>query len=144
MMLPKATLAGVLGMLLPVYAGAVSVEEMRAPLLRGDFVEAAALLSSDTAAPADAAVAAYYRGLAAFARQDYPAAVTTFASVAEGQKDKPIGLRAAVMATLALSRNGDQANTCQYAGIVMPLTGSLPPIWRVWVEEAQRHSGCAP
>lgn len=144
MMVPKAALVGLLGMLFPVYAGAVSVEEMRAPLLRGDFNDATTPASANSAPPVDVAATAYYRGLSAFARQDYPAAVTAFAVVTNGQQDKPIALRAAAMATLALSRNGDKANACQYAGIVLPLTGSLPPIWRVWVEEAQRHSGCAP
>ena len=130
-------------MLLPVSAGAASAEELRAPLLRGDF-DSAAASPSEGDGPADAAARDYYRGLAAFAVQDYPAAVATLAAVAEQHSDKPVGLRAAAVATQALARNGDSANACEYAGIVLPLMDSLSPIWRVWVEEAQRSSGCAP
>ena len=144
MPLPKAALAGLLAILIPVSAGAASPEELRAPLLRGEFDEAA-FPSADAGQPAprDTAAGGYYLGLAAFARQDYPAAISALATVAEQHSGKPVGLRAAVVATLALSRNGDNANACQYASVVLPLTGSLSPIWRVWVEEAQHHSGCA-
>lgn len=142
MLLPNAVLAGLLVMVLPVSAGAVSPEELRTPLLRGDFAQVATP-PADDAEPSASAEGEYYRGLAAFALQDYPAAVATLAAVAEQHNDKPVGLRAAVVATLALSRNGDNANACEYAGIVLPLMDSLPEIWRVWVEEAQRRSDCA-
>ena len=144
MQLPKAALAGLLAILIPAAAGAASAEELRAPLLRGEFDEAAfPPAGAGQPASRDTAAGGYYLGLAAFARQDYPAAIATLATVAEQHSDKPVGLRAAVVATLALSRNGDNANACQYASVVLPLTGSLSPIWRVWVEEAQRSSGCA-
>lgn len=137
------------GVLLPLMATAEPPDALPAPLLRGAFEQVAAPPPGETATgdrsageqPA-AAVSDYYRGLAAFALQDYAAAVATLATVAERQGDQPVGLRAAVVTTIALSRNGDAENACRYAGIVLPLTDRLSPIWRVWVEEAQRASAC--
>ncbi|MCA8930230.1 MAG: hypothetical protein KDC18_19400 [Alphaproteobacteria bacterium] len=134
-----------LGLLLPTAAaGADDRAALRAPLLRGDFQAAAQPRPADAAAlpPALADEADYYRGLAAFALQDYPTAIATLGPVAEKHGAQPLGLRAAVVATLALSRNGDRDNACRYAGIVLPLTDKMAPIWRVWVEEAKRSSGC--
>lgn len=144
MLYRKAALVVMLGLVLPASAGATALEELRAPLLRGDFASVARATETEPRAAENPATAAYYRGLAAFAVEDYPAAVSTLAKVAEQHSDKPVGLRAAAVATLALARNGDDKNACEYAGIVLPLMDSLPSIWRVWVEEAQRSSGCTP
>lgn len=146
MLFRKAALAVLLGSVLPASAGATGLEELRAPLLRGDFASVAGAMETapNPQAVENPAAAAYYRGLAAFAVEDYPVAVSTLAKVAEQHSDKPVGLRAAAVATLALARNGDDKNACDYAGIVLPLMDSLPSIWRVWVEEAQRSSGCTP
>jgi tetratricopeptide (TPR) repeat protein len=136
-------LAYLLALLLTAPANATSLEDLRAPLLSGGFSRASAAPAADTAGdPALAANAAYYRGLAAFALKDYPTAVSALLQVTEQHGDKPVALRAAVVATLALSQQGDRDNACQYVGIVLPLTATMSPIWRAWVEEAQRKSAC--
>tara|TARA_R110002096_G_scaffold137512_1_gene290928 strand:- start:60 stop:494 length:435 start_codon:yes stop_codon:yes gene_type:complete len=123
-------------------AAAASGDTVRDALLRGEFDAAAQASSAADGPAAGGGEADYYRGLALFALRDYPAAVASLVGVAERNGERPIGLRAAVVATVALSRNGDRDNACRYAGIVLPLTDTMAPIWRAWVEEAQRSSGC--
>ncbi len=127
-------------------AWANTVDQLRLPLLNGQFdqaVQAASPSSGNVREDGDtAAFTAYYQGLAAFAQRDYAKAVAAMVGVTEKHGDKPVALKAAVVATLALSRKGDHKNACQNAGVVMPLTPSLSPIWRAWVEEARRTSAC--
>ena len=128
-----------LALCIAVPARAETVEDQRAPLLDGQFSQVA---GSSAESPKSQGVAAYYKGLASFALKDHAAAVSALVQVAEQYADKPVGLRAAAVATLALSRQGDRENACQYIGIVLPLTESMSPIWRAWIEEAQRTSAC--
>ena len=143
MLRPLSGLVCLLALLFAAPVSATSVEALRAPLLSGSFSQPMAASAPNIANdPASAGAAGYYRGLAAFAVKDYPTAVDTLVQVAEQHGDKPVGLRAAVVATLALSRQGDHDNACQYVGIVLPLTATMSPIWRAWVEEARRKSAC--
>lgn len=119
-------------------------DQLRAALLRGEYEQALALpaLAEETAPPEAVARDGFHRGLAAFALKDYAGAVSTLVTVAEKFGAEPIGVKAAVVVTMALARNGDRENTCQYASVVGPLTASLPAQWGVWVEQARVRAGC--
>jgi hypothetical protein len=135
-----------LALLIAAPAKADSVDPLRLPLLNGQYdlaVQSQAPSADQIKAdPNIAAFAIYYRGLGAFAQRDFGKTVADMLTITQQHGDKPIALKAAVVATLALSRQGDHKNACQYIGVVSPLVGSLSPIWQAWVEEARRASAC--
>ena len=114
--------------------------DVRTLLLQGAFADA--LQAVDAAGDSSRPTVLFDQGLAAFAVKDFERAAGLFAQVAQSSNRPDLAIRAAVAATMALNNNGDQANTCEYSGIVQPLLGDMPLLWRGWIEEARRANNC--
>ena len=108
-------------------------------VLQGAFTET---LERAAAGGKASTAALFDQGLAAFALKDFERAAGLFAQVAQSDGDPELLIRAAVAASLSLSRMGDRAGTCEYTGIVKPLVRGMPLLWRGWVDEIRRVNSC--
>ena len=117
-------------------AGAAS----RQLLMQGRFATVAEQrgVPNGNAAPAGV----FDQGLAAYALSNYEDAASLFAQAAQSDGDPELLIRAAVAATLSLSRAGNNAAACEYARVVQPLVVNMPLLWRGWLEESRRASNC--
>ena len=114
--------------------------DSRLLVLQGAFAET--LQTAESAEGRINAAGLFDQGIAALALNDYERAVGLFARVAQGQGDPQLAIRAAVAASLALGRMGDQAGACEYTAIVKPLVTGMPLLWRGLVEETRRSNNC--
>jgi uncharacterized protein HemY len=120
---------------------AAETSELRSLLLNGQFAVAGEHLSQDSST-ALSDQDKFHRGLAAYARKDFERAASYLAEAAQTPSDPDLALRAAVVASLALSNAGDREGTCEYTKVVQPLVEDLSLLWRGWIEEARRANNC--
>jgi len=129
-------LAGVALLAAPAAAQEVSQERLK--LMTGDFGAVSAAAPENLVRPN----ALFDYGLAAFALGDFQQAAGSFVRVAQSADAPDLAVKAAVAASLALSKSGDRENTCQYTEVVQSLVQDMPLIWRGWVEETRRLNNC--
>jgi hypothetical protein len=115
--------------------------DLRNLLLNGAFGNAADWPAANLDAK-PSALELFDRGLAAFGLKDFGEAAAFFGEVAQQPKDPALAVRAAVVASLALSNSGDRDNACQYTAVIEPLVVDMPLLWRGWVEETRRFNSC--
>lgn len=123
----------------PAYTQNESVDS-RQLVLEGAFAET--LERANSAGGRVPSAGLFDQGLAALALKDYERAAGLFAQVAQGPGGAELAIRAAVAASLSLSKMGDQAGTCEYTAIVQPLVAGMPLLWRGLVEETRRSNNC--